>query len=277
MAEIIKAYYLEHKLVFEENFETALDNFNVEAIHKMRTSTKRLRALFQLIEFITEKEFKAKKQLRKLRQVFKHAGKIREIQIEALLVKEYELKLNVHFPEYLEYLKRREHKEIAAFLKSIPPIKNRDRILKDEKIINVIENLTDDSLKQFSAAFIIVKTKIIQRHIHNPASNHRIHENRTMLKQIYYLYGILSVLSPIKNYFKTDVMRIREMEQYLGTWHDLVNSPVYMNAFFQTKNKGNIEKYKQLRNAIKTDRKEMRKVITNDFYPELLADIQTAK
>lgn len=61
MAEIIKAYYLEHKIIFEENFKIVLDNFDVEAIHKMRTSTKRLRALFLLIEFLTENHFKAKK------------------------------------------------------------------------------------------------------------------------------------------------------------------------------------------------------------------------
>ncbi|HPE57850.1 MAG TPA: CHAD domain-containing protein [Bacteroidales bacterium] len=277
MAEIIKAYYLEHKIIFEENFKIVLDNFDVEAIHKMRTSTKRLRALFLLIEFLTENHFKAKRQLRKLRQVFKHAGKIREIQIEALLIKAYELKLNLTFPEYLEYLKRREYKEIAAFLKSIPPIRERDRILKDDKIIATIDQLTNKDLQKGTADFLLSKVFAIRDHINAAPSNHRIHENRTYLKQIYYLFGILSVLSNMPEILKTDVIRIRDMEQFLGTWHDLVNSPVYMNAFLQTKNTGKIEKYKKLRNAIKAERKEMRQVILNEFYPELLADIQTAK
>ncbi|MCB2221884.1 MAG: CHAD domain-containing protein [Bacteroidetes bacterium] len=277
MAVIIQSYYLEHKAVFAENFRQVLDNFDMEAIHKMRTSTKRLRALFQMIQFLTDGKFKAKKQLKKLRTVFKHAGNIREIQIESLLVKQYELLLNETFPEYLEYLKKREHKEIVGFLKSIPPIENRDRILKDDKVLAVIDQLQEDKLHEGTAAFVKNKTQAILENIHKRPSNHRIHLNRTFLKQLYYLYEMLAELTDVGKIIKTNVERIREMEQFLGSWHDLVNSPVYMNAFLKTRSVYRTSKYKMLKSAIAADRKKMRREILEEFYPELEADIYTAK
>ncbi len=277
MDPIISAYYLEHKGVFEENFRLVLDKFDVEAIHKMRTSTKRLRALFQLIEFLSDEKFKARKQLKKLRQVFKHAGRIREIQIESLLVKEYETKLDESYPAYLEYLTRREHKEIVAFLKSLPPIELRDQILNDEKILTVINNLNEHQLKDGANNFLRKKTAAILINIEKPPSNHRIHKNRTLLKQIYYLYPILDALTDVKAIIATDAERIREIEQYLGRWHDLVNSPVYLNAFLKTKSAGLKENYKALRNAIRTEREKMRKVILVQYFQELKSQIYTAK
>lgn len=272
MTGILKTYYEEHKLVFEENFRKVLESFETEAIHKMRTSTKRLRALFILIEFLSEKKFKAKKQLSQLRTLFKHAGKIREIQIEELLVLQYEQVLNKKFPEYLAYLKWRKHKEIARFLKNRPDLAEADAIISDKRVEKAISILpTGQTMKALAISFIEDRSQRLKKNIKSPASNHRIHQNRTFLKQIYYLYDILTALSGLKVILSSEADRIREMEQYLGTWHDLVNSPVFLHAFFQTKEGISIGKYKILKARIAADRKEMRKQILDQFYPELIS------
>jgi CHAD domain-containing protein len=272
MTGILKAYYEEHKLVFEENFRKVLDSFEAEAIHKMRTSTKRLRALFILIEFLSENKFKAKKQLSQLRTLFKHAGKIREIQIEELLVLRYEQVLDKKYPEYLSYLKWRKHKEMAKFLKNRPGLEEADVILNDKRVEKAISILpTGQDMKTLSISFIENRSQHIKKNIKSPASNHRIHQNRTFLKQIYYLYDILTALSGLKIILSLKADRIREMEQYLGTWHDLVNSPVFLNAFFQTRGGISTGKYKILKERIAADRKVMRKHILDRFYPGLMA------
>ena len=122
MHQRLANFYQEHKSTFEKNFQVVLAEFEVEAIHKMRTSTKRLRALLQLIEYLADDKFRAKKQLKKIRQLFKYAGKIREIQIEMVTLSVYSEKLKIKFPEYAEYLKYREKKEIARFLLALPEI-----------------------------------------------------------------------------------------------------------------------------------------------------------
>lgn len=269
MTENIRAYYQEHKGVFEENFSLVLESFNMEAIHKMRTSTKRLRALFILIEFLSAGQFKAGKQLRKIRTLFKYAGRIREIQIEEQLVIEMQPLLGEDFPEYLEYLRSREHREISRFLAHLPSQAARGTILDDAALNNVLDGLEQDTLKKHAGAFIQRKTVKIGNNIARPASNKSIHVNRTHLKQLYYLYDILTGLSGDPLLLGLTNERLRAIEQYFGEWHDLVNSPVYMNAFFNTKKFRGEKKYSILKKAIADKRKLMRKEIVSSIYPEI--------
>jgi len=271
MLENLKIYYKEYTAVFDENFQMVLDNFDVAAIHKMRTSTKRIRALFILLEYLSEKKFKAKKQLESIRSLFKFAGKIREIQIEQLLILQYQESLNEIYPEYIEYLKRREHKEIARFIKHLPEYSKRDRILKDDVFFNSVDKLKEKKVKKLVGKYLKSKRRTVKRLIQKPASNHRIHENRTNLKQVYYLFSILTSLSGVDTIFGFDQDRLRTIEQYFGDWHDLVNSPVYMNAYFKTNGFNKEKKYIDLKNKIASDRKTMRQEITKIYYPEILS------
>lgn len=267
MTEQLRAYYQEYKSVFEDNFRIVLENFDVEAIHKMRTSTKRLRALFILMEFLSRKKFNAKKQLRKIRTLFKFTGKIREIQIEQMLVTSYQEILKEDYRVYMEYLKRREHREISRFLKHLPAQKERGMILDNEKILLAFDKMEKESTKKRAAKFVQSKEKKIGKIISAHPSNHTIHTNRTHLKQLYYLFEILTGLTGSNTIMGMNYFRIREIEQYLGEWHDLVNSPVYMNAFFKTKSYKGEKKYSTLKKQISQKRKEMRKEIINKIYP----------
>jgi len=271
MSEIIKTYYLEHKAIFEANFNIVLESFNMEAIHKMRTTTKRLRGLFQLIEFLSSEKFKAKKQLRKIRTVFKHSGKIREIQIEQEIVAHYEIILSTPFPEYKEYLKRREHKEIAAFLKSIPKISKRKKILNHQYILDTISNLPPKKIVSKTFSFIEWKKESIKKLNNLPISNTRIHQNRTYLKQLYYLHDTLVLLTNKNDILNINKERLREIEQQIGNWHDLVNSGIYLNAFFKTKDGEKTTVYKNLNKQILADRQAMRKELKEIIRTEIAA------
>ena len=261
MTEIIRDYYIEHKTIFDQKFRLVLDSFDMEAIHKMRTTTKRLRGLFQLIEFLSTKKFKAKKQLKKIRILFKYAGKIREIQIEQLIVWEFEKKLNENYSDYLEYLLRKEHIEIARFLKHLPEIDRRESMLNHEEILAAIESINPEKLHKKANKFINSKTKSLQGLINKPSSNHTIHGSRTILKQLYYLYDVLIFISVKNDILNLPALKIRELEQEIGRWHDLVNSSIYLNSFSKTKHGKKIEKYKVLKKGVKKERDKLRKEI----------------
>ena len=261
MAELIKAFYIEYKAVFDENFKIVLDSFGVEAIHKMRTSTKRLRALFELIKFISKNKFKSKKQLKKIRSLFKHAGRIREIQIEKMNLSGYESTLDLHFPEYQEYLKQCEYREIARFLKSIPEFSERNKIINDSYVINTIVSSSEKKLSVRVNKFLNWKIKQLNRLNSKHVSNVRIHRTRTILKQVYYLYDILSQIKNEPEIFNMTNERMREIEQMIGNWHDLINSTYFINNFFQTKNGIKSADYKKLKHQIIKDRNLQRKEI----------------
>ncbi|MCF8369161.1 MAG: CHAD domain-containing protein [Bacteroidales bacterium] len=264
---MIRDYFKEHFTLFNENFQIVKDSFEVEAIHKMRTSTKRLRALFVLVENLTDAKFKSKKQLKHIRALFKFAGKIREIQIEQQIVADYGILLNETYPEYIEYLKQREHLEISRFARHLTVHNKRAHLLNEQKILKAIEKIPSENVQARSQNFIQNKQKAISLLIKSPASNHRIHTNRTHIKQLYYLYEILIYLSKQVTIIGLDIERLREIEQYFGTWHDLVNSPLYMNAFFNSKKYNGEEKYRVLKKRIAEDRLIMRNEIVRNIYP----------
>jgi CHAD domain-containing protein len=258
MQEKIREYYLIHKLVFEEMFSKSLNDFDKEAIHKMRTSTKRLRALFQLIESISKKKFSAKKQLKSIRHLFKLAGRIRELQIEGELLADYESEKKISITAYHEYLSGREHQEIAHFLKALPPLTERKNILNDEIVLNAIKSIKPKKLAAKVEAFLKGKFAAIKRINSNKISNHKVHQNRTIIKQLYYLYGILIIESKGENVMGMAEERLREIEQLIGEWHDRVNSIYYINAFRKTragKNTQSIEHYKKFMKSEKDRRR----------------------
>lgn len=261
MQENIREYYLTHKLIFEEMFSKSLDDFDKEAIHKMRTSTKRLRALFQLIEALSDKKFKAKKQLKGIRYLFKYTGKIRELQIESGILSEYEINNKLEFQTYREYLNRREHLEIARFLKALPPISQRIKILIDAKVLKAIENIKDDVVIEKTEKFISSKSKNIQQINSNKVSNYRVHQNRTIIKQLYYLFDILIIGSNESMVMGMTIERLREIEQMIGDWHDQVNSIHYLNAFRKTKAGRSNPEIDSLKHFMKSERDRMRKEI----------------
>lgn len=270
MTDLIKGYYIEHKSVFDEKFKIVLASFNEDAIHQMRTSTKRLRALFQLLEFISTNKFKSKKQLKKIRTLFKHAGRIREIQIEKLISSTYGGTLDIKLPEYREYLVQCEHREIARFLKSMPKFSERDKIIDENYVLETIDNCSG---KKFSAdvkEFLDWKLDQLKALNAKPVSGERVHKNRTILKQFYYLYDILSQITKESEILNMDKERLREIEQKIGNWHDLINSTYFLNNFFKTKNGIKSPAYKKLKHHIIEDRNLQQKEIVKILKKEIV-------
>lgn len=268
MKELIQNYYNEQKAIFDEKFNIVIISFNAEAIHKMRTTTKRLRALFQLIQFLSSHQFIAKEQLKKIRVLFKYSGSIREIQIEQQLLYGFEEELSVNYVEYHQYLLLREHKEISRFLKHIPNY-NGSEVIDDNLIQETIESIDENKLKKRTKKFIKKKTRIIQKLGRKPVSNHRIHYTRTILKQLYYLHDLLIALSGKDQMLNITYERMGEIEQQIGKWHDLINSFYYINAFLKTIEGKKLQKYKALKKHIKTERDTMRQDIVKKLREEL--------
>lgn len=260
---MIKSYYKEHKEVFEKNFAKVLAGFDMEAIHKMRTSTKRLRALLILIKYLSADKFSAKKHLQELRMLFKYAGKIREIQIECALVTSYAQKDTKNYGEYLDYLCVREKKEITKFIRSLPEIDRKGHILDDAEIMTAIGNISENKVAKKAGKFIRLKKEMITGLNRHPLSYRNIHANRTHLKQIYYLYEILCKLTDQDKIFNMKSDQIHETEQLIGSWHDLVNSRQLMKGYFNTRNSVKSKKYRDLRKRITADRKNMLKQIAD--------------
>lgn len=264
MTQIIQDYYIEHKSNFEENFLLAKETSNAGAIHKMRTSMKRLRALFQLVEVLTDGKFKARKQLKKGRKIFKLVGNIRELQVEELLVYEYEVKLCFKFIDYSEYLIEKGQREIVRLKQNLPA--KKDNFFRDEVFNEALKSINQNEIQVKTQEFIKQKSHVLLKLNKKGKTTKRIHQNRTILKQVYYLYPILTHLSGWHQLLGMTQEDMREKEQQIGNWHDRVNSLHYLSQFFDAKDGRNTDDYLKLKKYIMTERDEMKNEITKHLF-----------
>ncbi len=263
--KILEDYYQEHKQVFMECLNRVSNGYETEDIHKMRTSIKRLRALLQLVEFISDSGFKTKKYLKRGRKLFKSVGTLREVQVEEMLVYEYEKKLGLDFGEYSEYLFEKEYREKAGLKKNFDTIKS-DEIFNDKDFKDAVKSIDKEAVDEKTRAFIKRKSNILLKMNRKGMITKRVHKNRTILKQIYYLYDILTELSGWHIFLGMTKEEIREKEQQIGDWHDRVNSLYYLYLFFATNHYKLPEKYLTLKKYIFKERDEMKKEIVRHLF-----------
>jgi len=172
-----------------------------------------------------------------------------------------EQKLDQNYMDYREYLLIREHREISKFIKSLPDPNRRKSIVNNDFILNTLKTLESTEIKVKSKKFLLKKSVFLKKLNSSKPSNTKIHKNRTIIKQVYYLYDVLTILANDFNFIGSSKTKLRELEQQIGTWHDKVNSFHYVNAFLKTKNGMNKTKYKLLKQQIIEERDGMRKEI----------------
>ena len=264
--KIIQEFYIEHKSNFEESFTLATETSNPGAIHKMRTSMKRLRALFQLMQVITDGNFKAKKLMKKGRGIFKLAATIRELQVEEMLVYGYEEKLGMKFTGYSQYLFAKEIREIGRFKENFNLMKKDKSVFKDEIFNNALDSIDIGNVQARAQKFINLKSNALARMNKKGKTTESIHRNRTIIKQFYYLYEILTQLSGWSILLGTDQDGMREKEQQIGDWHDRVNSLHYLSFYYGAKAGRKTGEYHKLNQLIVNERDKMRIEILKCLY-----------
>jgi CHAD domain-containing protein len=107
--------YFDSKLFdVKMNYFLAVRRNDPEGVHDLRVELKRLKAFFNLIEFLNS-QFFAKKRFRNFRAIAKNIGALRDTQVQAELAEEIKKTFEPDISEYLEYLKNKEKESVEAF------------------------------------------------------------------------------------------------------------------------------------------------------------------
>ena len=169
-----------------------------EDIHKLRTTLKKLKTLNILLDGLLyrEKDFPIE-----LTNIFKLVGEIRDIQIQQVILKDY----NDPYKIYIQYLY--EHKLSHFKIKE-----NFDDELKylTEKLNTVSEYHIDKQIINN----IKTRIKMSYDEIKNmqSISIENLHEVRIKIKRIFYTLFMLGELEDIEKFDK--------IQETIGLWHD---------------------------------------------------------
>jgi CHAD domain-containing protein len=218
--ECLWTYYGNLQRIIEENYNLASKYADEDGIHDMRVGIKRLRAYFNLIQWINP-VFPAKETLKPIRRLFKAAGKIRDIHVQQELVRKWASELDLEMSEYYNFLKQSEMEERTRFL---PAAKKFDLGIFQKNWI-----LIQNTLHFISTEYIqykaderfnsqidgLIKFKEKENFIEDD-----YHAIRIQAKEARYTLEVLQTCFPAKEVWTKLNDALRKVHQALGRWHD---------------------------------------------------------
>lgn len=206
--------FKEHRDNFEQNYTISKETAEKEAIHDLRVSVKKMRAISLVLKKADVPKKIIKKTIKPLKPVFKKAGNIREPQVF------YELSVEVpdHTVEILNDIKEQENKAIKKFHKEIGRFDLPVWIKSCTQVLSVINELSEEEIINSAESIISKKNNKIEKLISSPKKKY--HKIR---KQFKVNQEVLLILREIKKKpILTDQRDIvKDMGSLLGDWHDL--------------------------------------------------------
>ncbi|MDB5273235.1 MAG: hypothetical protein JWO58_1602 [Chitinophagaceae bacterium] len=186
-------------------------------IHRLRIHIKTIRTLLLLFDETTSGQLKIKKFRTFFRNVFKAAGKVREMQLNHLLAKQSDATAQ-EIAVYGKHAHKKKHtakKHLQKIFSLFDPTLTQKA---DRKVKTLCKTLSDYVILLQSKQFILEKIKQVQS-IPEKSGNEGLHRLRKYLKSIYAVAFIVCKIHPTEA-MKKQLKQLKKTEQTIGEWHD---------------------------------------------------------
>jgi CHAD domain-containing protein len=219
MKPVLRSYYSRQEISIGKKLSIISEGSDPAMIHQMRVGMKKLASLISLVEFITGEKIAGKQPVIILRQLFKKAGAVRDIQHLLVLLRKYEQRLHSEMPEFREFLERKM--ELKNNLLLDMPQTDWTMLFDNlsHMLSRAIDKLEDKQLYRRAKTLInkdIKKIRCVNDCMDNPEKLHRM---RTRIKQTLFMLEVLLKYSP-GCYDRSIVIKLKSMARVLGCWHD---------------------------------------------------------
>lgn len=258
-------------------FRLALKGAKEEPVHELRVRIKRLNALFV---FLDEANIYRKRNgffFRLLKDFFKSAGNLRDIQILISLVDNYRNQLTEDIAEYENYLNNKKNIASAGFFKKSAEYPRKQQIQVKKEIIDSVRKTEDDQLSQKSFAFISTRLNRIEKYLLHSDTVQYLHKIRQTLKELRFFIEIYHSSSEQSLIDENDYNEIKEIENIIGGWNDraILIDDIKRYKLYKQKLKSGTSDHalKLLRKIVRKDMKSM----VSDIKPRLLKFIYHLK
>ena len=218
--ELLYHYYQKRNASFLLNIYKAGITTKENDIHKARVDLKKIFALFDFFKMIGFDTFKMEEPQKILNDVFKAAGKIREIQMNLLYIEN----LGENDPAlklFSRYMKNNYKKKTRRFLQSI--------IKFDEKRLTQIRGIIKKNCMNLNIEKIIHKCDVffqmhsakIKKYRLKSDETENIHKIRKEMKKISAIAGLLNLLQ-LDEFMENLIAVLSQAEFSIGEWHDRI-------------------------------------------------------
>jgi len=205
-AATIRVYYLERIDSIESILEKHRRKFSRRDFHKLRVEIKKVKTVSEIVYYCTE-DFQKNKFLGSFQNIFRKAGKVRELTLEISMLKKFRVSslLKKHISQLKKQLERKKGRFFSVAHADPKELhKSSDIILP---CFNRIDRIGVNRFLEMKSGEIrgLIGTKILKEE--------NAHQLRKLLKEVYYTTSIFRLKSP---WFKD----MDDFQELLGKWHD---------------------------------------------------------
>ena len=227
----IEQYIADEFRKLDVNLRKAWSSFDELAIHDFRVSLKKLRAVMAFIKKYSLYKQEFGSFLKGLKPVFKSGGRLRDLQVNHQLIRDYEKKSGNNFVSFRAFISREillveddfKHisKEAIQLFNELERsvLLNGDKAKEDE-----IQNASKIFLgKSFKKASKILLSDIPEKD--------RFHRIRKILKKARFVFemNIDQEWNVVESH--EHLYSLKNLESILGTWHDSISFQAELTAY----------------------------------------------
>lgn len=214
-------YSAQRLVEIRRHFGQASQTFDEEAIHQMRVEIKRLKALFQLLEDLTA-TFAAKENLLPIRPLYKTAGKIRDLQVQAGLAREWmaESGSQAGLNAFCQHLASLERQSQASFKEECQNFDASALEAMEKSVAGSVSRLCADQARRRAESLLAgLQSQLLERgQASRPEDN--LHPLRILAKRTRHTAELLQMCLSSPEPASQTADAVRDIEQALGQWHD---------------------------------------------------------
>lgn len=205
----LKKYLYRREVAINFILEKPKAKFTIITFHKLRVEIKKLSALFDLINYCS-KDFRRKKTFEPFKEIFRQAGKVRELQLEIMMLKKYlPIRSLTDYRNSLGKLRLHEQETFFSIINKQFPARLKK---KYETIIPLLSKIN----KKEANSYLEQKKRSIQKLLSKGTlKTKNVHKIRKRLKQVNYIVKSLSIKEKNKNNSNQELLT-----DILEKWHD---------------------------------------------------------
>jgi CHAD domain-containing protein len=182
--------------------------FDKEDLHQLRVNIKKIRAFIFLLE-LTAQDNKPSFHKKELKELFKHAGRIRDAQLHLLMAEEYQL----NNPVFISQQQQIEFSEKQLFCHKKEEYREVIKMIRDD----FYDNAAPVSNKE-GKRVITEEWERAHFYLSGIIDTGELHDRRKIVKQIIHMLGILPDEITLQLQINTDYLD--EIADKVGKWHD---------------------------------------------------------
>jgi CHAD domain-containing protein len=220
IGEFLYRFYRKRTTSFLANIYKVSITGDAKDIHRARLDVKKIFALYGLFEMLDPTAFKHKGGYKLFRPLYRQAGKIREIQVNYLLLTNPQ-NTDETYPSFLLWLRGEERQATKRYLQLVKKFKDSELTNTDKVIQKICHSSSIFKLRSKTEAFI--KGKALQIHELQPdiKSDKEIHKIRQNLKVMSTIATLVYSVKPLKQ-LDLVISALNKTEMMIGDWHDRV-------------------------------------------------------